>query len=324
MSTMTKSLNAWNNFWQPTGKETKLSDIGSQDDSLESFWLQAFKVAIVPSKKTKLLDLASGYGQVIQLANLANRASDCLETHSIDISPSALQQINIQSPNTYTVCANLNAIPYKDASFDIVTSQFGVEYAGLSAISSALRLVNETGKIIWVCHKKNGSIYQECLDNFNQLNLFINSNFVPHFLDAFRLAYSVAEGREKEVVFQAADEKFSISINKLKSQLSVDSKKSQALLLIQKLYSDVAHIYQNMHDFKYSEILIWSDKIHKDMSDYRERMSSMVDSALDETKYKKLLELLHDNDFTINKKRELYFTRSQELPAAWAIIATKM
>jgi SAM-dependent methyltransferase len=79
---------------------------------------------LAPRRGERWLDVATGTGEVALRAARAGA-----EVAGVDIAPKLLEQARAKSPEIEWVEGDAQALPFADASFDVVSSNFGVIFA---------------------------------------------------------------------------------------------------------------------------------------------------------------------------------------------------
>ena len=149
---------AWSRYWSSGHTE---NIFGNSRTNLERFWL-GFVMAF--PRGGRLLDLATGSGHV---ARLALRCGDGmrlgLEVTGVDYADIANARTLPATPQhcglTLTGKVRIEALPFADASFDGVVSQFGIEYADLAPTATEIaRVLKPGGRGLFVLHHKDSAI----------------------------------------------------------------------------------------------------------------------------------------------------------------------
>ncbi|MDZ7770534.1 MAG: class I SAM-dependent methyltransferase [Woeseiaceae bacterium] len=90
-------------------------------------------------KPLRLIDIAGGSGSVVERAT--NSLGERLEELAcVDLSPSAMKLLEQRFPGVHAVVADARDTGLESGRYDVVTSQFGMEYAGLDSIDEMMRL----------------------------------------------------------------------------------------------------------------------------------------------------------------------------------------
>lgn len=149
----------WTRYWASGRSESFAADPGGFDSG--PFWCEYFATF---TDGAKLLDLATGGGHVIRLAlaTAANRGHG-YEIHGVDLAnlTPVRHAIGPSRQSTLRLHGNtdLKALPFADAVFDGITSQFGIEYADKEAAArEAVRVLKPGGCGLFLMHHAGGAI----------------------------------------------------------------------------------------------------------------------------------------------------------------------
>lgn len=154
----------WTRYWQGGQQEGCLAEALSLSDIWRTYF-SAFPAG------TRLLDLAAGAGEVALLA--AGTAQDLgrrFEIDAVDAAhvPPALvaglrgRGVRLRG-DTY-----LRSLPFEDASYDGVFSQFGIEYGERpAAFREAARLLSANGQGLFVMHHRESAVTRACTRRLN-------------------------------------------------------------------------------------------------------------------------------------------------------------
>ncbi len=145
---------AWSRYWASGAAH---SCAGSFDDAyggaVGAFWQEAF--ALLP-RPARVLDIACGNGALARLLTAVRDDADlrCDAVDLADVRPGWAREDPrlVFHPGTPA-----EALPFADGSFDLVASQYGVEYAEFDrALPEALRVVRPGGLVHLVVHHRDG------------------------------------------------------------------------------------------------------------------------------------------------------------------------
>lgn len=312
---------SWNTYWQGASSAGAFSSGGIEHPDIANFWLNFFKQIENNIAKPKLLDIASGNGAVIKMAI---NSLNCLEHDitSLDISEAATQNIKSQYPDVQAIVANANELPNKFInSYEVVTSQFGIEYAGFNAVKNALTIVKNDGYIALVLHHRSGTIYRECERNLNSLERVKACEFLPRSIELFKSGFNAIKGHSREP-YDAAGLKLSSAIKELELIMR-EYGEEVADYTIANMYNDVAKIHQRIQFYEPHEVISWLERLKKEIDAYIKRMESMLQSAISESNYEEIINLLKNSSFKIADSGVLAQADNNE-PIAWKIIAKKI
>lgn len=151
----------WTRYWAGGRSESFAAEAGGFDPG--PFWRDYFAGF---ADGAKLLDLATGGGHVVRLA-LAIAAGRNLgyEIHGADLADIAPVRHALGATRLSTLRlhsnVDLGALPFADAFFDGITSQFGIEYADREAAAKeAVRVLKRGGSGLFLLHHA-GSVIAE-------------------------------------------------------------------------------------------------------------------------------------------------------------------
>ena len=154
-------IESWDTYWQGAQSSAAYTGGGISHPLILSFWKEYFRGVQGRSGKPKIIDIASGNGAVVECAN-SMFGEQLPEFAYLDVSASAIRILEIRFPGVHGVVADAAAIPLDSASYDIATSQFGIEYAGLEALDEVTRLIAPGGELALLLHHRDGIIYKQC------------------------------------------------------------------------------------------------------------------------------------------------------------------
>ena len=131
-------------------------------NAIRDHWLQRFAEL---SDGTRLLDVATGNGVVlVHAASAARGAGRCFELTGVDLAeidpfrfvPGLREQLG-EARFLGRVAAE--RLPFEPDSFDVVVSQYGLEYAPLApALAEAARVLLPGGSLNWLAHGENSIV----------------------------------------------------------------------------------------------------------------------------------------------------------------------
>lgn len=310
---------SWNTYWHGTSDSGAFSDGGVSHPSIDEFWTDVFHVAKSAHVSPKILDIAAGNGAVVKAAlqALGNKESDFT---CVDVSSAAIRNIQQRYPGATGIVADATSIPLEDHCFEIVTSQFGIEYAGTTAVSEAARLVAPGGQLVLMLHIEHGSIYQECKDSLAAIERLQAARFVPLARRLFEAGFAAVRGAER-APYDSAGKAFSPAIRAAESIIGRYGE-HVAGGTIATLYADVARIHGKMQNYDADEILSWLATMEQEIDDFRERMSSMMHAAVAPVAFDKITADLRGAGFTLDRAEPLR-SKEQRLPLAWIVVAIR-
>ena len=142
---------AWAGYWATgTLHSCPGSYAGNYDGAIGAFWERGL-AGLMPG--TRLLDVATGNGALP--LRVLQQYGDAVEIHAIDLAqPSPGWYQAGLHPNVHLHGGiDMAATGFADAGFDVVCSQYGIEYgARPQALDEALRVLRPDGRLLLVLH----------------------------------------------------------------------------------------------------------------------------------------------------------------------------
>lgn len=314
----------WDAYWNSAQDAALPARGGAQDKALSVFWTKFFRAEFPRHDRPRLLDAACGSGAVTGFAlEVANSiASVEVAVSCMDYSESAIKAVEKKYPGVRGVACDAGAMPFANGDFDIVASQFGLEYAGTVAFDEATRLVAKGGVLVAIVHMKKGAIFDECAENLSAIHAIQEARLMPLARGAFDAGFAVAAGNAPQSAFREADRMLAPAVECLKETLARYGPLA-AGGLIQRLGQDLAQMYQRIEAYVPQEVLHWLNHMEKEVAAYAGRMQSMVNAALDESEIRNLSARLTDAGLTLDTYDVLRMRANKE-PAAWILVGRRI
>lgn len=310
---------SWDKYWQGTRHGATYSSGGTSHPVVLSFWDNFFKSVQDARGELKIIDIASGGGAVVESAKTAF-GGQLPDFTCIDISDSAISALNQRFPGVHGVVADARTIPLGSGSYDIATSQFGIEYAGMGAMEELMRLVAPGGQLAVLLHHREGGIFRQCSASLDAVRQMTDAKFIPYAITMFKEGFEVCRGADR-ARFDAAAKQFMPAIRAMESIMRQHGR-HVADGTILRLYQDVRNMHDRMQHYEPSEVLNWLDGMQGEIEAFAGRMASMRDAAIDADTFAELCEKLEDHGFGISR-REPLVVPERNVPLAWALIAMR-
>lgn len=274
--------NAWSQYWSgdQAGADRALNS-ELQEWVLDVHWAKVFAREFRARPNVRLLDAACGTGI---LALHASRVAQFEEYGGLDIclsdiSPEALDiaKAKLTEHPAGTAVADARDLPFPDAHFDVIVSQFGLEYAGSDGFREAIRCLNPEGSLHAVIHRAGSGIMQECEGNLAVLDALTDSGILTGFLTVFRHAREGGEGAEAK----AALESVAASVDQVQAAL-VAAPPGGAREYGARLLIDMQNAMDQPMRYSESDMESWVEGQGEGIQAFRVRMASMIESAMSE------------------------------------------
>jgi ubiquinone/menaquinone biosynthesis C-methylase UbiE len=315
----TKVADSWDTYWHGTGDIGAYSSGGVNHPVFLTFWDQFFQNLKQTCTSPKIIDIASGNGAVVERA-LAAYGDEQPDFTCLDISQAAITNIRDRFPRVDGIVTDARSIPLDSGSFDVATSQFGVEYAGEEAINEVARLIAKGGQLAFLLHHQAGSIHRECEESLDAVVQLQNSGFVAHAIEMFSAGFEAVRGADR-APYEAAAKKLAPAIEALESIMKQYGQ-HVAGDTIARIYNDVGQFHQRIQHYEPAEVLTWLSGINGELDAYAGRMSSMAQAAIDSDTFEQIVAGLHSQQFTIEGAEPLRLPE-HDLPLAWILIAKR-
>lgn len=311
-------IESWDTYWQGAQDSAAYTGGGSSDPLVLSFWDEFFDDVKGQVGDRKIIDIASGNGAVVERAAMAF-GETLPEFTCLDVSASAIRMLQSRFPGVKGIVADAAAIPLDSASYDIASSQFGVEYAGLEALEEVARLIAPGGKLALLLHHRGGVIFEQCSTSLEAIREMQAAGFIPKSIAVFEAGYAALEGGD-HARYSAAGKQFAPAIRAMEA-IMIKHGRDVAASTIVRVYRDVRTIHARMRHYEPSAVLGWLQNMEQAIEAYAGRMASMLAAAIDATTFEQVHADLAEKGFEILRAEPL--AAAPDLPVAWALIAKK-
>jgi hypothetical protein len=311
----------WDRYWRGTWEAAAHEDGSPQEAALEDFWRQFFRDVAVADNSAgpqTLLDVASGNGAVIRYAQ---QQAQPLDYFALDYSHNALLNLQSRYPEVSCLAGDARQPAIAAGSIDLVVSQFGVEYAGATAVEAIAELVAGGGYLALVLHLHEGAIYQECAGNHRAILAVQSVDILELARAAFLAGYGINAGTSSVDAFKQAERAFTPAVRGLEQLLQRFGSQAAGGLL-QQLYRDIAEMYPRMSSYAETEVITWLDGMVVELEAYAGRMLSMVNVAVDQQTFDQHCQRLRAMGFSDFRCAKLAVGKTSEL-AAWTLVAQR-
>ena len=309
----------WDSYWQGAGDTAAFSADGSIHPAMSGFWSEFFQSSKALFESPRIVDLASGNGALIAYAFDAF-GENAANISCVDISEAAIDGIRERFPSVNTVVGDAARTGLHAGAFDIVTSQFGVEYAGSGAMEEAVRLLADNGRLALLLHHTGSSIHKDCEAGLDAARRVIESRFIPLATDFFSAGFEAVRGADR-APYEKAATLLNPAVQAVESVVE-DHGPDVAAGIIANLYNTVKRMHQRIQNYEPSEVLDWLQNMGRQLEDYASRMSAMHAAALDEKAFDDLCSLVTAANCSIDQSGPLFAPGDQQ-PLAWALLASR-
>lgn len=318
--TTQSSVKHWDAFWRARDKSAQPEDPGASDRAPARFWTSLFEMEFAGREDVRLIDVASGHGAVTAIAiDAAATTNTHLYANCVDYSKSAIEEVCRRFPQVQGVACDSSLIPYSDRAFDLVVSQFGIEYSGEHAFEEAARLVDANGVFAALVHLQGGAIHEECADNVAVIHALNETRFLPLARAAFAAGFDLIAGKLTDPEFQEFDKELAPAVELAKGILAEKGSRAAGGLLA-RVYRDIAYMYSRMQNYRSDDVFAWFDGIADELRSYEGRMVSMTQCALDDSDIASVVTGIARRGFKVEPPEVLALSKNGR-PGAWILVA---
>ena len=314
----TAAADDWNTYWQGSQQGVAFANEGVSHPAIAEFWKQYFEGLKSAVARPRFIDVACGKGAVLEIARSAlpgyNTQYACL-----DSSEQAVESVIARFPDVQGLVADATHMTLRLGSFDIAVSQFGIEYAGLPAISKMVDLVAPGGHLALILHQRDSSIHGECTSDLAATQELQASHYIQLAIAMFRSGFAASSGEGSVQAYQASAKAVVPAMRELETIMDRYGKNVAGGTIL-RLYNDVANIQGNIQQYRESEIREWLVRMNTELQAYAGRMASMCKAALIKDEFDDIQLMLGERGFAITTATSLPEIGQ---PLGWVLTATR-
>ncbi len=304
---MSTTDQGWADYWQHDGDggEVFVNSKGQRHPALAEFWSAVFEG--VPDR-ARVIDLASGAGSIF--AHLP--ADHSLRLFAADIAEEALQVLEERITGVTTIVCSADAVPYDDGHFDLVVSQFGIEYAGIHAFTEAARLVAAGGRLAGLCHVENGYIDSNNKAQLEEARLVHDTQFIDLAIALTKAGFSAdAQAKQRtEAAFVPAMKKIAAGMQRCPRGIHSH------------LLQGFRSLFERRRAYDEADITTWLEQMRGELDKNIDRLSRMRAAALSKADLATITENLRAAGLQ-EIQFESFTTPGNRLPVAWKLAARR-
>lgn len=268
----------WSNYWRGSKASAAFSSGGVNHPMIDRYWADIIKVIAARTPRT-LFDVACGSGALVNTIS-KELGSDC-EIYASDISPDALAILRKQSPSCRVFVGDALTPPLLAPNFDVIVSQFGVEYAGVQAVSQLPGIGSSRALVALLLHGRDSLIWRDSQNGLRALSLLAEYPILDNTRVLFETAYeSIRTG--KFAKYQAAADLAMANLRVVHTKLeAIEACSAKAAL--QDVLAQITKIHDRLEHYNEDEVCVWVDTIEREFVPYEQRLTSMLSAALDQS-----------------------------------------
>jgi len=270
---------SWVQYWNAPGEGAFMTVRGeAQAKVLNAWWLQKLEVALMGKSEAQMLELACGDAAVTKLALSVVSSGGAVRMTCSDIAISALRvgRNSVAFADVDFCVADTRRTPFQDKSFDLVVSQYGIEYGGMSAFQETARLISPEGAFLALVHKQGGGVERECSQNLVLLNLLVELNLIGLASDLVMVS---SDGKDNRVTYLMSE--FELATRKMEETL-VGQRLGSAKEYVIRLVKDLFQVINRRHAYAPGDLTPWFGAKTEEINSYIVRMRTMTEAAMNE------------------------------------------
>jgi ubiquinone/menaquinone biosynthesis C-methylase UbiE len=278
---------AWKAYWQePNRLAACVPENAASAAGIEAHWRTFF--ASLP-QGARVLDIATGNGVLLvwaaQAAASVGRALELTGVDLADIDPERFLPEYRADLSSARFEGNVAAesLPFPDASFDIVVSQYGLEYASLEpALAEAARVLVPGGRLHWLAHAEDSAVVGEGQRQLVQLALLLKKDGPFAAMEDYLLA------RERGRKVQRATRDLTAALKEAEAHC----KAHPPARLLNELCSGILEVANNWQRYRPEDARQWLKENRKRLRAFEQRTRDLQAACLDESRRRQLGSLL--------------------------------
>ena len=281
----------WSRYWATGALHSCAGSFsGNYAGAIARWWLQSCKPLALGSR---VLDLASGNGPLPRLMLGLDGGDDLgLQIDAVDLAEVAPAWANQLDPERrerlrFHAQTDMTCLPFADAQFDLVVSQYGIEYAPQpAALSEALRVLKPAGSMALLMHHKNSLPVQIGRSEFAFLGVIFDH--LGFFTQARALVpwlamATTAKGREELGNSVEANEVRGQYNAAVKYAVDCAAANPAVKALCHELLQQTQALFASLKDQPLDSVKENLDRLELAYRDSQLRSQELVDCALDES-----------------------------------------
>jgi SAM-dependent methyltransferase len=314
----------WHMYWKGISGANQPVRGGATDPVFTEFWTQFFARELSGERPARVLDLACGDGAVTQTAVSAGQklGSGEITPYCLDYSRFAVLETLKQFSNTLGVSADAAQMPFISEAFDIVASQFGLEYADPGAIREVARTLAKSGLLVCVLHKRDGALYKECHLELTATQELQDSQIMELANNHFGAFFRMISGSGSRPEFEATWRLLTPAVRRVENMIRTRGQHA-AGGLIYIIYQKLAWMNEHLRENSPESIETWMKQMDEELEAYSGRMISMLNAALGEQQFKALTDKLTSEGLIVESSGILCMARNREA-VAWTLVCRKV
>lgn len=311
----------WNHFWSGSAPAPAYARGGRSHPNLDQAWMDFFGQARAQlAAPVQAIDLASGTGVMVDYLRQAFEGAGA-SISCLDSSPAAIASIRQRFPAVTGHHADARKTGLPAGAYDIVTSQFGIEYAGEAAFEEAMRLVRPGGFISLVIHCQDGQIALDGQRSLAAAQRVLQANLLKNAGKAFSCGFTYFGTGKGLMPYKNASAELQRSMD-VSAAVVREFGPEIANRSIARLLDDLQAMSAELRSLDKAETLKWLGAMTAELSAFAGRMDALCKAAAGEEVIGRLKTSLLAGGFVIARADKIEGSEGGA-PLAWCIHARK-
>jgi ubiquinone/menaquinone biosynthesis C-methylase UbiE len=282
---------AWDRFWHFDRVASCCDQAGraNYDERIALGWRSFFE-ALEPG--AKLLDLCTGNGAV---ALIALEVSDSegkefaitgVDRAAIDPARFAVTRRDGLQRIAFHSQVEAEQLPFPDACFDAVTSQYGIEYSDLErSLAEATRVLAPAGRLRFCMHAAEGTVAESTRAALADADFMLDEVELPRrATDAFTAVLSVERNPTPTVDARGAADQALAAFRGTLGAIAERIRRGADPEMMDNARSVLLHAFQNRAHFPLEVLVAKAAEIRTEIEAHRIRQRALLDAAVDAEK----------------------------------------
>ena len=230
---------AWSLYWR-SGKQASFTEDEEQLEALCAEWRLFFAGL---RKNAAILDLGTGNGAVLRVAAEFCQDPICFSLHGVDAAEVHPPE-NLAAQATFLTGVKIEALPFEDAYFDAVASQFALEYGDRAqCCAEATRVLRRGGHLKLLSHAAGGALHSTVRGRVERLSRVLAEGALMEVL--------VTAATEETAAARRAEQALQGEWSRLQSALERAPPADAAVFFA----NGVANMWRNRHRYNLDDLL---------------------------------------------------------------------
>ena len=269
-----KSNRGWRHYWRENRLAACVPDNPESAAAIEAHWTGFFSETPAGSR---VLDVATGNGVLLvwgaRAARAAGRELTLTGIDLADIDPARFlpEHRDDLAAARFIGGTPAESLPFPDRSFDVVVSQYGLEYADLEfALSEAARVLVSGGQLHWLAHGSDSIVVAQGRAQLTDIDLLLGSN--GSF--AAMKAYVRARARGRKV--NRATRELTEALRKAEAHCAANPPAT----LVRQLCGGILDTANQFEKYRPADVQRWLEENLKRLRGQRQRTRDLLSACL--------------------------------------------